>query len=122
MENRKGRILVAEDERPIARAIELKLMHEGYEVVCAANGLEALEKIKEENFDLILLDLVMPEMNGFELLQKMKDKNIGIPAIILSNLGQEADMDKVRQLGVADYFIKSNTPIIKIVEKINSIL
>ncbi len=68
MSKQVKRILVVEDEKPMSRALELKLTHVGFEVKTASNGEEALEILNKEKFDLIFLDLVMPKMNGFETL------------------------------------------------------
>ena len=62
------KILVVDDEHDAADSIKNRLIHEGYEAVAAYDGQEALEKIKEENPDIILLDLMMPKLNGFEVL------------------------------------------------------
>ena len=116
------KILIAEDERPIAKALELKLKHEGYEVGVAFNGVEALESLKADAFDLVLIDIMMPEMDGFELLQKMKDDGITAPAIVLSNLSQVEDDQKAKELGAKDFFIKSNTPLADIIDYVKQVI
>jgi DNA-binding response OmpR family regulator len=118
----KKRILIAEDEKPMARALELKLTHAGYEVKVANDGEVAMNLINEEPFSLILLDLVMPKKDGFKVLKEMKEKSILTPVIVLSNLSQEEDERKVKELGAKDYLVKSNTPIANIVSNINSFL
>ena len=84
------------------------------------DGLEASEKIKEVRPDLVLLDLIMPGKNGFEVLEEMKaDKDLkNIPVIILSNLGQESDVDKGKSLGAEDYLIKSDISMKEVIETI----
>lgn len=119
---KKKRILIVEDERPLAHALELKLGHEGYETVVALSGAEGLEKAHNENFDCILLDLIMPEVDGFSFLQDYRKKNANTPVIILSNLGQEEDKAKAKTLGATDYFVKANTPILQIVNRVKSSL
>ncbi len=119
---KKKRILIVEDERPLAHALELKLGHEGYETVVALSGAEGLEKARTENFDCILLDLIMPEVDGFSFLQDYRKKNANTPVIILSNLGQEEDKAKAKTLGATDYFVKANTPILQIVNRVKSSL
>jgi len=116
MAEKKKKILIAEDERPMARALELKLSHEGYDVTYAANGQEALDFLKKDKFDIILLDLMMPKVDGFGVLEEMKAKKMKIPVIILSNLSQVEDEERAKKMGAKDFFIKSNTPIANIID------
>lgn len=112
------RILIAEDEKPIARALELKLTKSGFKTRLVPNGVEALKALSEETFDLMLLDLIMPQMNGFEVLKEIRNRNINIPVIVISNLGQEDDQRKVQELGAVSYVVKSNTSLADIVKGI----
>lgn len=116
------KVLIAEDDRFLLKMGQAKLTKSGYDVVCAQNGEEAITKAHEENPDILLLDVIMPIKNGFEALKeirahpKLKNK----PVIILSNLGQESDLEKGKELGATDYLIKSNVSIeevLKIVQK-----
>ncbi len=116
------KVLIAEDDKPIARALELKLKNSGFEVHVTENGQEAMDKAETENYDIILLDLIMPVKDGFSFLEERKEKGINTPVIILSNLSQEGDKEKAKELGAADYFVKSNTPLVNIVENIKKIL
>lgn len=116
------KILIAEDERPIANALFNKLKSEGFYVVMVANGQEAIEAMKKEKFNLILLDLMMPIIDGFGVLTKMKEEGNLTSVIVLSNLGQEIDIEKAKALGAKDYFVKADTPIKEIVKKINAAL
>ena len=121
MENKK-KILVGEDEKAIALALEHKLTHEGFEVILAENGEKVLQALEKDKFDLLLLDLIMPKLDGFAVLKEIKEKNIKLPIIITSNLGQEEDKNRVKNFGVADYLIKSNVSIMEIVLKIKEFL
>ena len=112
------KILIVEDERPIRQALGLKLENVGFSITSAVNGKEALSIIGETKFDLILLDLVMPEIDGYEVLTQLKKGGINTPVIVLSNLGQEDDVKKAKDLGAEDYFVKSDTPLSRIVEKV----
>jgi DNA-binding response OmpR family regulator len=114
MANKK--ILIAEDERPMARALELKLNGSGFNAKAVGNGEEALQTLEKEKFDLILLDLVMPKVDGFGVLEQLQAKGNTTPIIVLSNLSQEEDAKKAKELGAVDFFIKSDTPIIEIVK------
>src|SRR3989338_5499066 len=113
-----NKILIIEDEKPLARALELKLAHEGFEVKNLSDGEEVLSTLEKENFSLVISDFVMPKVDGFRVLQMLKDKQVKIPVIILTNLSQGEDDKRARELGATEFFIKSNTPIAKIVEYI----
>jgi DNA-binding response OmpR family regulator len=112
------KILIVEDEKPLARALELKLTHEGFQVVNASNGEEAITALKKEKFSLIISDLIMPKVDGFQVLEFVKSNKIKTPVIILTNLGQEEDEKRVQAIIPSEFFIKSNTSILKIVEHI----
>lgn len=116
------KILIIEDEKPMAKALVLKLGHVGYSAQSVGNGEEALALLDKEKFDLILLDLIMPKINGFEVLQGIKDRNILAPVFVLSNLSQQQDEAKAKELGAKEFYIKSNTPIAVIVEQVNKYL
>lgn len=116
------KILIAEDEKPMSKALEIKLGREGYDVKAAYNGQEAIDYLKKEKFDLVLLDLIMPKKDGFEVLTEIKNKKIKTSVIVLSNLGQEEDMDRAKSLGAKDFFVKSDTPIAEILEHIQKVL
>jgi DNA-binding response OmpR family regulator len=121
VENKK-KILIIEDEKPLAKALELKLNNNGYQAITVFNGEEALSLLKKEKFDLMLLDLVMPKMDGFGVLKKLQAMKNKTPVIILSNLSQEEDAKKTMELGAVDYFIKSDTPLAQVVESIKKYL
>lgn len=111
-------ILIVEDEKPLSRALEIKLTKEGYEVSIANNGEDAINLLADKSFALIILDLVMPKKDGFAVLEFLKSKNKKTEIIVLSNLAQEEDFKKAKELGAKTYFIKSNTPIIELVNYI----
>ena len=106
------KIVLAEDDAHIARLIIFKLEREGYELLWAQDGEEALETIKKNKPDLILLDIMMPVMDGYEVLKKLKeDENLkSIPVIMLTAKGQEQDVIKGFEYGVEDYIIKPFRP------------
>jgi DNA-binding response OmpR family regulator len=120
---RKGKaILIVEDEKPLSHALEMKLKSQGFEAVVSMNGENALSELKKGGYALVLLDLIMPIMDGFAVLEEMKKQKIKIPVIVLSNLGQDEDHAKAKDLGAIDYFVKSNTPIAEIVNRVKSVL
>lgn len=99
------RILIVEDEEKIARFVELELKHEGYEVYKEANGRAGLEKALAGEADLMLLDIMLPELNGFEVLRRLR-KSSALPVILLT--ARDDVMDKVAGLdgGADDYITK----------------
>lgn len=116
------KILIAEDERPMARALELKLKNSGFETKAVFDGREALDEIKKNKYDLLLLDLMMPVLNGFEVLEDLKKTKNKIKVIVSSNLGQSEDINRVKKLGAIDYFVKSDTSISEVIEHVKKAL
>ena len=105
------KILIAEDDSMIMKLILTRLEKDGYEVVTANNGDLALEKIKEEYFDLIITDIMMPFISGLELVSTVKNtlkKNI--PIIVLSNMHLEATILEAFRLGADDFITKPFSP------------
>ena len=100
-----GRILIVEDEEKIARFLELELTHEGYEVGKAADGRSALDMALASTWDLILLDVMLPQLNGLEVLRRVRRES-DVPVILLT--ARDAVMDKVSGLdaGANDYITK----------------
>ena len=121
MDKQPKKILIIEDEKPLARALELKLAHEGFEVMNLQNGEGFIPLLEKENFFLIVCDLIMPKLDGFQVLETIKDKELKIPIIILTNLSQAEDEKRVRELGATQFFVKSDTPLSKIVSYIKEI-
>ncbi len=121
-EKKIARILLAEDDKFLSIALGDKLAREGFFVIKALNGAEALAKIRLEKPDLILLDIIMPQKSGFEVLAEMKLDPLmkNIPVIVLSNLGQESDIKKAKALGARDYLVKSDVEMKTVVEKIKA--
>lgn len=120
----KKKILLAEDEKMIADMYSTKFTLEGYEVVTARDGAEALAMAKSEKPDIILLDIIMPKLDGFAALKSIREDAIlkSTPVILLTNLGQEDDIKKGKQLGADDYFVKANHSPQEIVEKVKTVL
>ena len=108
--NRKDRILIADDEAEIRSLIRLYLENEGYEVLEASDGPEALEKAEHECPDLILLDIMMPRMDGFHVLRKIREHS-NIPVIIISAKDQDPEKILGLNLGADDYMVKPFNPL-----------
>jgi DNA-binding response OmpR family regulator len=115
------KILIVEDEKAISKILAQKLGNQGFEIKTAYNGEEALEILDKEEFDLILLDLIMPRLDGISALKKMKEKGIKSRIIVVSNLGQKEDIEQVKKLGVTDYFVKAEITLAEIADKIKSL-
>lgn len=116
----KKKVLVVEDEKPLAHALELKLTHEGFAVTVARNGQEGLDLIRSQPFDVVLLDMMMPIMDGFHVLENIQDLQNKPAIFVLSNLSTRDDEGKILALGAKKYFIKSNTPLAQIVEEVKA--
>ncbi len=101
------RILVVDDDRRLNRILEFHLAKAGFMTKAAYDGASALQALEKENFDLIVLDLVMPGIPGFGVLSEMKQKGITTPVIVLSMLRQEEDVKRVKELGASEYFVKT---------------
>lgn len=118
------KILVVEDDRFLSNVYRIKLQKVGFDVVMAADGAEAMEKIESENFDLVVLDLIIPIMDGFAVLSKIKsqEKYKKLPILVASNLGQVEDIDRAMKLGATDFIVKSDISLDALVEKIKKII
>jgi len=100
------KILIIEDEPDLVKGLKLNLSDEGYDVSWAVNGVEGLRKAIEEVHDLIILDIMLPEMNGLDVCRKLRQKNIDIPVIMLTAKGEEIDKVLGLELGADDYITK----------------
>lgn len=119
----KFNILLAEGDRFLSRVISNKLLRCGYGLILANDGMEALAKIKTEKLDLVLLDLTLTKRTGLEVLEEIKqDKNIKVPIVVLLSLGKTNDLNKIRELGVFDYIIKSDVSINLLADKVRTCL
>ncbi|MBT1697669.1 response regulator transcription factor [Fulvivirgaceae bacterium PWU4] len=100
------KILIVEDEPNMGRGLKDNLEFEGYNVALAADGAAGLKMILSEHFDLILLDVMMPEMSGFDVCRKAREKGIMAPIVILTAKGEELDKVLGLELGADDYITK----------------
>ncbi len=122
MGSAKRSILIVEDEKPLLGALENKLLKAGFNVTTALDGKIALDVLQKSKFNLILLDLIMPVMDGFTLLKSVREKGYETPIIVLTNLDQESDIEKVSKYDVKDYLVKSDFSMAGIVERINKVI
>ncbi len=104
------RILIIEDARTIRMALEDDFKFEGYQVDSASTGPEGLEKAMNLDLDIIILDLMLPELNGLEICKELRKRNIGTPIIMLTAKSQEFDKVLGLELGADDYITKPFSP------------
>lgn len=118
------KILLVEDDEMLHDMYTQKFKTHGYDVVSAYNGVEGVKLAEAEQPSLILLDVIMPKMDGFVALKKIRKNpsTVNIPVILLTNLGQEEDVKKGKELGADDYFIKANHTPQEVVDKVNELL
>ncbi|HAF49376.1 MAG TPA: DNA-binding response regulator [Anaerolineaceae bacterium] len=118
--SRKYRILVVDDERRMVGFIRLNLEQDGFEVIEAYNGTEALDRLRDSLPDLILLDVMMPDIDGFEVLRMIREIS-QVPVIMLTAKGEEDDKVKGLELGADDYVTKPFSPR-ELVSRVKAVL
>jgi len=118
------KILVVEDDPFLSNLLKIRLEKERLNVILAKDGDEAIKKIQETDPDLILLDLILPKKSGFEVLQNISlDPNFkNKPVVIISNLGQTIDVQKAKELGAIEYFVKAKISIDDLILKIKEFI
>ncbi|MEK7173229.1 MAG: response regulator [Patescibacteria group bacterium] len=122
MANKK--ILLVEDDPFLVDIYSKKLQQAGFEVACVDNGKKALELFAGDVFDLVLLDLVMPDIDGWKILSEIKKPPIRheTKVIIFSNLGQKVEVEKGLQMGADKYLIKANYTPSEVIEEVKKII
>jgi len=113
-------ILVIDDESALQKTLGEFLRTQNYNVISALDGELGIALAREKKPDLILLDLVMPKKNGFEVLKELKSDMATkiIPVIVLTNLSEMADIDKVLELGATTYLVKGDHALVDILQKV----
>src|ERR671922_2808566 len=106
MADRAPRILLVDDEQPIQTLLSFPLQRDGYDVVAAADGREALARFSEQVFDLVVLDLMLPRMDGLEVCRRLRAKGQTVPIIMLTAKSDEIDKVLGLELGADDYITK----------------
>lgn len=114
------RILIVDDEANIRELIKKYAKFENYEVDEATNGLEAIEMVRKNHYDIIIMDVMMPELDGFSTIKEIK-KEFDIPSIVLSARGEEYDKIHGFDLGIDDYVVKPFSPK-ELLMRVNAIL
>lgn len=122
--SKQKKIVVVEDDSQIRDVLVRKLKDEGFDVVSAEDGKTGLEKALDEKPDLLLLDLILPEMDGMTLLEKLREDEFGedLPVIILTNLENAEKIEESRERGVNDFLVKTDWSLDDVVTKIRSTL
>lgn len=120
----KAKIAIVEDDVAIAQMYRLKFEADGYEVASAENGVVGLKMIEEYGPDIVLLDMMMPEMNGDEVLKAMRASGWGknIPVLILTNMGKEEAPETLKVLNVHSYIVKAEMTPRQVEERVKQVL
>lgn len=125
MDGEKRKILIVDDDNFLLDMYALKFSQNNFEVHTADSGVQAIEKIKSGlTPDIVLLDIIMPQMDGFEMLEKIKSENL-IPQaskIVLSNKSEQADVDRGTRLGAVGYIVKANSTPGEVITQVMDIL
>ena len=101
-------VLVAEDDTFLAGLIKAMLSEHKVRVSVVANGKEAIDVITQDQPDLLLLDLLMPEVDGFGVLQHLANNKLRLPVVVITNLGDKPTRDRCKKLGVSAFIVKSD--------------
>lgn len=119
-----SKVLLIEDDPLLINIYTTKLKQTGFEVVVVDKGERAFQAVLEEMPDVVLLDIVMPQVDGWEILKSIKERaeTKNIQVIILSNLGQKEEIEKGLELGATRYLIKAHYTPSEIVEEINNVI
>lgn len=118
------RVLLVEDDRFLRRACEKSLRQQGFTVLTATDGEEALRVIRNGPLDLILLDILMPKLTGIEVLRAIRadDATSHIPVIVLTNSSKESDLQEMKSLRVAAYWVKANLSLEELGQRVKRML
>jgi CheY-like chemotaxis protein len=118
------RLLLIEDDNLLRKAAEFVLRKRGFEVLTAADGESGIEQARAHQPSLVLCDLIMPKMQGFEVIEHLKadPRTAGIPVIVMSNLGQESDVQRAMDAGAIAYVVKSNVALQELADRVRSVL
>jgi len=118
------KVLIIEDDDFIAQMYEKRFKQKGYQAKVAENGQIGLDLIEQDNPDIIILDIVLPQLDGFEILKRIKSNPLSkdIPVLLLSNLGEKENIERGLNLGANDYAIKANFTPSEIIEKVENLL
>ncbi len=114
----KKRVLIVEDEKPIASALNELLNNEGVKAQVASDGVQALKTLEKQSFDLILLDILMPGLGGYDVLNIIHLEHPKTKVIVISNLSREEEINRAKQLGADEYIVKSDMSLKDVVKRV----
>ena len=119
-----SKILIIEDDSFLQGLEASKLEKEGYKIITASSGEEAMNKINEPEIDVVLLDLILPNFDGLEILKKIRltESLKSVPVIVFSNLSEEKTMKECMDLGATDFMVKSNFTLDELIKHIDKAL
>lgn len=117
-----SRVLIVDDEKAMAKALEIKLQKSGIAAHAVFSGDEAINQLKNNEYNLVLLDIMMPGIDGWAVLTKIKEMRLSVKVIITSNLSQEEDIVRAKNLGAIEFLIKSDSSLSAIIEEVKSYL
>ena len=125
MEGDKRKILIVDDDTFLLDMYAFKFSQHNFEVYTASGGLQVIEKLKDKlNPDIILMDIIMPDMDGFEMLEKINKDNLSPSStkIILTNKSQQSDIDRGNNLGASGYIVKASSTPAEVINQVVEIL
>ncbi len=120
----KKKILLVEDDPLIVKIYKTRLEEEDFEVEVVSQGEKVVDKLKKNEFDLVLLDIVLPELTGFEILKRIKGEGLleDLKVLILSNLGEKRNVEKASKLGAVSYLIKAHHTPTEVIDEVKKTL
>ena len=121
METKPQKILIVEDEQSIQKLLEFTLQQANYKTVLADDGEQGIEKVLDENPDLIILDLMLPKIDGMEICRMLRNQDIETPIIMLTAKGEEMDRIIGLEMGADDYMTKPFSPR-EVVARVKAVL
>ncbi len=118
------KILLVEDDPLIVKIYKTRLEEEGFEVEVVSQGERVVGELKKNEFDLVLLDIVLPELTGFEILKRIKGEGLleNLKVLVLSNLGEKRSVEKAAKLGAVSYLIKAHYTPTEVIEEVKKTL
>ena len=124
MADEAKKVMLVEDDRFLSSLIKARLEKDGVTVVQSFDGDDAIKRLPEEKPNLVILDLIMPKTNGFDVLKaiSMTPGIENTPVVIVSNLAQDSDIEKARELGAKEYFVKVKISIDDLIGKIETLV